>query len=51
MKQSHDKIIVWLDLSQEEERESMDPFHIRDWNVFQEEVKKRIKEKMEVNIE
>ena len=51
VKQSHDKIVVRLDLSQEEETESMDPFHIRDWNVFQEEVKKRIKEKMEVNIE
>ena len=54
VKQSHDKINAPPDLFQEKETESMDSFHIRDYNdvcnVFQ-EVKKRIEDKMEVSIE
>ena len=54
VKQSHDKINAPPDLFQKEETESMDSFHIRDYNdvckVFQ-EVKKRIEDKMEVSIE
>ena len=53
VKQSHDKTNVWLDLLQEEETESTDPFHIPGHDdvcsVLQEAVKKRIKEKMEVS--
>ena len=53
VKQSHDKTNVHLDLFQEKETESTDSFHIPGHydvcNVLQQVVKKRIKEKVEVN--
>ena len=52
VKQSHDEINVPLDLVQEDKTESMNSFNIRDhFDILQEGVKKRIKEKMEVSIE